>query len=156
VHFIGNADFWISSPITPGTPGLIVSSSASLDAWSGAKAGTIVDPKNDERHHISNSIFIPGIRPPRSAIGSNGTAQDALVLNGAKIQLGSQAASVPVALQTAIVSIVAAFSDPGIAAAIYAVGLSGGSAPSVAALLAAVTAFFVAHSTAGSTKVKAE
>ena len=97
VHFIGNADFWISTPMTPGTPGLIVSCSTSLDAWSGAKAGSIIDPKNDERHHISNSVFIPGIRPPRSAIGGvGGTPQDAIVINGAKILLGDSAAIFPV------------------------------------------------------------
>ena len=97
VAFVGNEDFWISHPLKKGTPGLLISCSASLDAWSATNSGTVIDPKNDQKHHLSDSIFIPGVRPPKSPIGgAGGPPTDAMVINGAKILMGSKNANDPI------------------------------------------------------------
>lgn len=61
VQFPGGGGVLVRFPIKPGDIGIILFSMASLDRWLSGKGGT-VDPEFDHRHHISDGIFVPGIR----------------------------------------------------------------------------------------------
>lgn len=58
---------YIHIPLIPGDLGMVVFSERSLDLWL-AGDGNSVSPLDPRRHHISDAIFIPGIRPFKAAI----------------------------------------------------------------------------------------
>lgn len=97
VMFPGAGDFSITFPIEEGTTGLLIFTYASLDVW--LNKGGEVDPVNDRRHSLADAVFIPGLRPFSSPITPE-PEEDALVVNAARIKLGSNDADDPVALKS--------------------------------------------------------
>lgn len=64
VQFPGGGGFTLIYPVAVGDTGLLIFSEASLDKWlSSGDGGGEVDPDIDLRHHLTDGIFIPGIRP---------------------------------------------------------------------------------------------
>jgi hypothetical protein len=62
VMFPGGAGLTITYPIAAGDTGLLIFSEASLDKWLSG-SGDEVEPDIDLRHHLTDGIFIPGVRP---------------------------------------------------------------------------------------------
>lgn len=60
-HPCGGGAF-IHMPIAVGDTGIVVFSERSLDAWLSGD-GQIVDPKDIRHHHLSDGVFIPGVKP---------------------------------------------------------------------------------------------
>jgi hypothetical protein len=89
IAFPGAGGMRVTFPVTVDDTGLVLFSEASLDAWLDAPAGNDVDPLDDRRHHLSDGIFLPGLRPASSpwtadasvlTIGSDGGAADFVAL----------------------------------------------------------------------------
>jgi hypothetical protein len=66
IAFPGAGGMRVTFPVTVDDTGLVLFSEASLDAWLDAPAGNDVDPLDDRRHHLSDGIFLPGLRPASS------------------------------------------------------------------------------------------
>ena len=67
VHFPGGGGFTLIYPLSAGDTGLLIFSEASIDKWASGDGN--VDPDIDHRFHLSDGIFIPGVRAfsnPRS------------------------------------------------------------------------------------------
>ncbi len=87
--------YFISFPLAIGDTGLLLFSEASLDVW--LNEGGEVDPLDDRRNHLSDAIFIPGVRSfktplseasgDHAVIGKEGGLQ--LHINGTTINIGS-------------------------------------------------------------------
>lgn len=101
VHFPGGGGFTLIYPLSEGDTGLLVFSEASIDKWASGDGN--VDPDIDHRHHLSDGIFIPGVRAfsnPRSdgptnqmVVGQDGgnqmkIATTGIVLKAPVISLG--------------------------------------------------------------------
>jgi hypothetical protein len=61
VEFPGAGGMRITFPIQKGDTGEVVFADLSLDIW--LDRGGIVDPLDDRRHHLSDAIFRPGLKP---------------------------------------------------------------------------------------------
>lgn len=100
VFFKGGSGAWESHPIEVGSTGLIVFCDASIEQWQHGEVGAIADPKDDRKHHVSDAVFIPGIRQAKGAIGDGGADPNAWVIHAQKLLLGSKHASDPVVRQS--------------------------------------------------------
>lgn len=69
VQFPGGGGMRITFPLKPGDTGLLVFCNCSLDRWLVGN-GDAVDPADDRRHHPSDAVFIPGIKPFGAPWGS--------------------------------------------------------------------------------------
>lgn len=96
VQFPQGGGYRITFPIAVGDTGLVLFSEASLDVW--LSQGGEVDPLDDRRFHLSDGIFLPGVRSFANALtdahstkmtlGKEGGLQ--LFIDGSKIQIGSE------------------------------------------------------------------
>ena len=144
VVFQGGAGGGMTFPLSPGDEGLLLFSSSSLDRW--LSRGGVVDPGDDRKHHLSDAVFLPGLRHaplPAAAVGSG------VVVRG-DLQLGSSAAAQGVFLSTAYSS---AFDTLIGAIATAAAGTGGGV---TTAINTALTTFHATDALMISSKVKAE
>ena len=103
VLFMGGGGNRTTYPVKPGDTCLLIFSSSSLDRW--LALGGLVDPQDDRRHDISDGIALVGLTAFPNATPASTTAT---VLEGL-IQLGSQSASAPVALNTEFAQFLAIF-----------------------------------------------
>lgn len=62
VQFPGGGGVLVRFPIKPGDIGIVLFAMASHDRLLSGTGAAPVDPDFDHRHHISDGIFIPGIR----------------------------------------------------------------------------------------------
>lgn len=95
VQWPSGGGYFISFPLQPGDTGLLLFSQASLDVW--LSEGGEVDPLDDRRFHLSDGIFIPGVRSfktPLSGVSSDhatfGKESGLQIhIDGSKIKIGS-------------------------------------------------------------------
>lgn len=103
-----SADGWsITWPLAAGDPVLLLFASRSLDEWK-ATAGDRHTPRDLRRFNITDAIALPGCRTPSDPIPAEGLDASALVVRGALIKLGSNAATDWVALTTLVDARIAA------------------------------------------------
>jgi hypothetical protein len=62
-----NGSAFIHLPLKAGDLGIILFSERSLDTWLSGE-GASVSPDDPRHHHISDAIFIPGVRPFKTAL----------------------------------------------------------------------------------------
>lgn len=158
VVFPGSGAYTITFPIKGGDTVLIVFGETALDAWHSSGQDD-VDPQDNRRHALSDAIAIPGLRSKASPIGGP-PPDDALVVTGDHIRLGSKDASDQVALVPGVQqAIQSAYTDSGVQSAVAAyqtaIGTPG-EAAALAALNVAFTAHWLAHPVQGAQKVTAE
>lgn len=96
VVFPGAGAYSITFPVAKGDTVLLVFTEQSLDKW--LVNDGVVDPEGGRRFHISDAIAIPGLRSFRNALDE--PPDDALVITGSKVKLGSKDANDPVALKS--------------------------------------------------------
>lgn len=119
VLFPGSTLFSITWPLAPLDEGLVICCSHDLDAWLTAGTPDTI-PTSRRRHDLSDAVFWPGIRPktkPRSqpSAGASGIAigldtglselratAAEIVVKGPTVKLGSELASIAVALSASI------------------------------------------------------
>jgi hypothetical protein len=71
VHFPSGGGFTITHPVKKGDEGILVFAARNMDAW--WDRGGVQKQLYQRKHHLSDSIYIPGIRSnPRKLGGSNG------------------------------------------------------------------------------------
>jgi hypothetical protein len=102
VLFYGSGpSYGITFPIEQGETGLLVTCECSLDKFK-SSAGRDVDPQDDRRHHLSDSVFILGLRPKSLARSGTSTriAADTMTLHAPNIKLGGHLGMSPVARKT--------------------------------------------------------
>lgn len=155
VVFPGSGSFAITFPIAPGDEGLIVFASASLDRW--LARGGVVDPEDDRRHHLTDGVFLPGLR--HGPLSPTAASPAAAVVAAPQVQLGGNTAVdavlkgtsyllVEVPLFAALAAMAAALAtDP---------GLQASSKSAAGAVAAVATAYQAALATVISTKVMTE
>lgn len=95
VQFPQGGGFRLTFPIGAGDTGLLLFSDASLDVW--LSVGGEVDPRDDRRSHMSDAIFIPGVRSfanpiadahaTKLSLGKEGGPQ--LFIDASEIRIGS-------------------------------------------------------------------
>lgn len=73
-------DAYLHLPAATGDLGMIVFCERSLDAWLSG-SGQIVSPSDPRHHHISDAIFIPGMRPFGAPL-TNTSSSNAVLQNG--------------------------------------------------------------------------
>lgn len=95
VKFPGSGDYRITFPITKGDIVLLVISESSLDKWLDTER--VVDPLDDRRHQMIDAVALPGLH---SFKAPSAASEDALVVEGDEIRLGSADATDPVALKS--------------------------------------------------------
>jgi hypothetical protein len=71
---------YLHLPLAKGDLGMLVFCERSLDAWLQG-AGQIVSPDDPRHHHLSDGIFVPGLRPFGSPLSST-SAANAVLQNG--------------------------------------------------------------------------
>lgn len=96
VQFPQGGGYRLTFPVAAGDTGLLLFSEASLDVW--LAEGGEVDPRDDRRSHLTDAIFLPGVRSFKTPItdahetklslGKEGGLQ--LFIDGDKIQLGAE------------------------------------------------------------------
>lgn len=70
VAFPGGSGLVVTFPVAVGDFGLLIFAESSLDKWLAGSGGE-VDPQFDHRHHLSDAVFIPGVRPFGAARSTN-------------------------------------------------------------------------------------
>ena len=90
VRFEGSGDSASTYPISVGDTGLIVFCHCSIDRW--LTTGGVVDPQDDRRHHLSDAVFLPGVRDYAHAL-SNVPTDAYCIRSPKKVQIGSPDAS---------------------------------------------------------------
>lgn len=80
VQFPGGGKFRITFPIAAGDEGMAIFSESSLDVW--LKEGGEVDPLDDRRFHLSDAVFLPGIRSFKNALAEAPTDRMTLGVDG--------------------------------------------------------------------------
>lgn len=70
VHFVGGGGFTITHPVKKDDEGLMIFSSRALDGWH--QDGDVQEQIIPRRHHLSDGIFIPGLRSDPRKFGGNG------------------------------------------------------------------------------------
>jgi hypothetical protein len=98
ILFLGAGAFRITFPIAPGDSGLLIVCTNDLSAW--LATGQPSDPGDLAVHHLAHAVFLPGLVPFSSPIPE--AAENAIVVAGAEIRLGSLAASDFVALSSKV------------------------------------------------------
>lgn len=93
VQFPGGGGFVLIYPLAVGDTGLLIFSEASLDKWLSG-AGAEVDPDIDLRHHLTDGIFIPGVRPFGAARGSHDDGAMLVGVDGGAFQGAALGASI--------------------------------------------------------------
>lgn len=71
VQFPGAGGYFVTFPIAPGDTGTLLFADRSLDRW--LTKGGEVDTGDVRTHHLSDAIFLPGLRPfatPRAGVSS--------------------------------------------------------------------------------------
>lgn len=96
VQFPQGGGYRLTFPIAAGDSGLLVFSETSLDVW--LSVGGEVDPLDDRRSHLTDAIFIPGVRSfaapisdahqTKLSLGKESGPQ--LFIGDNKIQLGGE------------------------------------------------------------------
>lgn len=102
VAMFGGGGFKMTVPLEKGDTVLLIFASGSLDRW--LVKGGIVDPEDERTHTLTDAVAIPGLLSFPDA--SDETADDAMVLSGAKFQVGSNGAADPVARRSDLQTIV--------------------------------------------------
>lgn len=125
VLFLGGANWWLTHPVSAGDTGMVFFCSSSTDKWDVSPPGAVVDPGDDRHHHLSDAVFVCGLRQSTNPLeGGSGAATDAWVLHGQKILLGSKNASSFIALlstMTEFMTVLATVTDSaGACAALHA------------------------------------
>lgn len=75
-----NGAAYLHLPVAKGDLGMLVFCERSLDAWLQG-AGQIVSPDDPRHHHLSDGIFVPGLRPFGSPLAAT-SAANAVLQNG--------------------------------------------------------------------------
>ena len=101
VAFPGAGDWSMTWPLTAGDDVLLVFAERGLDEWK-SHGGGGHQPTDVRRFDLSDAVAIPGLRSPAGAIPAEGFADDALVIRGAEIRLGSSSATEFVALKSLV------------------------------------------------------
>lgn len=76
----GGGAAYLHLPLAKGDLGILVFCERSLDAWLQG-SGQVVSPADPRHHHLSDAIFVPGVRPFGAALG-NVSADNAILQNG--------------------------------------------------------------------------
>ena len=76
----GGGAAYLHLPLKKGDLGMLVFCERSLDAWLQG-SGQIVSPADPRHHHLSDAIFIPGVRPFGAALAGV-SADNAVLQNG--------------------------------------------------------------------------
>lgn len=74
----GGGDYRITFPLVPGDTGLVEFMEVSTDKWLFTDGTRVVDPQDPRRKHLSDAVFIPGLRTFQRAW--QGARQDAITL----------------------------------------------------------------------------
>lgn len=67
-------------PLAKGDPGMAIFCERSIDAWLQGQ-GQIVAPDDPRHHHLSDAVFVPGVRPFGASLTGTDT-QNAILQNG--------------------------------------------------------------------------
>lgn len=138
VQFPQGGGFRLTFPLAAGDTGLLLFSEVSLDVW--LSEGGEVDPRDDRRHHLTDAIFIPGVRSFKTplsdahetklSLGKEAGLQ--LFISDSKIQLGGESGNQAAALGDALTSHMAAVQVwlGLVATFITGLGFAGGPPPS--------------------------
>ncbi len=110
VMFLGaGIQYAVTHPLEKGDTGLLITCECSLEKFKSSSGGT-VDPKDDRRHSLADSVFIPGLRNRFAA--SRGAASrvqaETMTLHAPKVNLGGNTATSPIARKTDLDAIMAA------------------------------------------------
>lgn len=120
--------------------------------------GNPTDPKSPVRFTLQGAVCVPGFHTTQTV--SDESDDDAMVVHGDEIRLGSKDASQKVALVPGVQdAIIGALTEASIADAIYAYGIAtpgAAKAAALAALVVAVNAYFATSPVQGAEKVEAE
>lgn len=145
--------------LVPGDAVWVVVADRSIAEWK-ATGRDDVEPQSPRRWDLSDAVAIPAGRPPAAPLagGALPAVPGTVVVRGTIVQLGSSAATSPVALAPVVDANLAALEvalDGAIAAGIAASG--GGLAAALTAMQVALAASLAAWPVAsGATKVRAE
>lgn len=101
VMFPGAGGYRITFPVNRGDIVLLIIADSSLDLW--LAHGGLVDPGDDRRNDISDGIAIPGLYNFASL--PTDTLQNAMVMHGETIRLGSSNANDGVAMRSDLVQL---------------------------------------------------
>ncbi len=98
VCFPGGGLAGITFPLNAGDTGLLVFCDGSIDSWKTGVDTRLAEAANPRKHHITDAVFIPGVRTmKRAALGGASMVDDiALTINAPSIKLGGTDASDPV------------------------------------------------------------
>lgn len=144
VAFLGAGSWSITFPVSVGDTGMIMFAEAALERWKGGDGDREVDPADDTRFGLDGAVFVPGLRA--TPLDGSQTSDDALVVAGADIRIGSADAADPAAGQAALEALKSAISGA-------ATTPGDGGAAFKAAILLALAAW---PANAVATKVKIE
>lgn len=115
--------------------------------------GNVTDPKSPVRFTMRGAVCMPGFHTSQTVDAESDN--NAMVIHGDEIRLGSKTATAKVALVPGVeAAIKGVLSDVSVATAIVAA--ASGAPGTAAALIAAVNAYFAAHPVQGAQKVEAE
>lgn len=81
VYFPATANAWIRLPVAAGDQVMLHFAERSLDKWNDGD-GSPVDPGTLHRHHLSDAIATPGLRPASQAISPKGAETSVEITNG--------------------------------------------------------------------------
>lgn len=150
----------ITFPVKVGDYCLVSFCSSAIPGWLALGGGSPINPGDPRRHDLSDAVAILGQH--NFAEIPTDAPDDAVVVHagsGITIKLGSSGASHQVATKVDLDAIIGAFSDAGIAQALYNYGLAPagpGKAAALAALVGAVVSYFTSSPANGSSKVLAD
>jgi hypothetical protein len=71
---------YLHLPLAKGDLGMAIFCERSIDAWLQGK-GQMVAPNDPRHHHLSDAVFVPGVRPFGASL-NNTSAQNAVLQNG--------------------------------------------------------------------------
>lgn len=124
---------YLHLPLVKGDLGMLVFCERSLDAWLQGK-GQIVSPADPRHHHLSDAIFVPGLRPFGAAL-AGASAANAVLQNGQmRVELSPDGKISIQGASEEFLSIVDSILDHLIAAKVIT---SGGASPFIASTVAA-------------------
>jgi hypothetical protein len=146
VLMAGDAVSYVTTPILPGSTGLVVFADRCLARF--LLSGIPEDPINGRTHSLGDGLFIPTpIGPAVAPVDPTGT-----VVEGTLVKLGA-AATQPAVLGTAMVAALSTYLGAVTTAANTWAGLAPGAPAFATALAAANTALIAAFAATLSTKV---
>ena len=86
VFIYGSASAYMSTPLPPGTTGLIMFSDRALEKWK--VQGKPIDPGLNRFHDLSDGIFLPGVRAVAGKIGTPIDTTAAVLEHAVSVKLG--------------------------------------------------------------------